>query len=74
MPVAAVELAAGTTATVDDILSWAQDRIAAYRCPRRVILVDAIPVTFALKPRRREVRARLLGMQVSLGPERRVAS
>jgi long-chain acyl-CoA synthetase len=74
MPVAAVELTPDATATVDEILSWARDRIAAYRCPRQIVVVDGIPVTFALKPRRREVREQLLRMHVSLGPERRVAS
>ncbi len=64
MPVAAVELVPGGTATAADLFAWAAERIAAYRCPREIVIVDAIPLTFALKPRRRDVRDRLIAMGV----------
>jgi acyl-CoA synthetase (AMP-forming)/AMP-acid ligase II len=68
MPVAAVELGPGAAATAEDILSWARAHIAAYRCPRQVVIVDAIPVTFALKPRRGQVREQLLHMGLKIEP------
>jgi len=68
MPVAAVELEPGSSATAKDVSEWAVQRIAAYRCPREVIVVDAIPVTFALKPRRGQVREQLLQMGVKVTP------
>jgi acyl-CoA synthetase (AMP-forming)/AMP-acid ligase II len=74
MPVAAVELVPGSTATAEDILLWGIDNIAAYRRPREVVIVDAIPLTFALKPRRREVREQLLEKGVTVPSGRRAAS
>jgi long-chain acyl-CoA synthetase len=62
IPVAAVVLAAGAAATAEEILAWAREHIAAYRCPRQIVIVDGIPLTFALKPRRRDVREQLAGM------------
>jgi hypothetical protein len=38
------------------------------------VVVDAIPITFAFKPRRREVRERLLQMGVKVESKRRAAS
>jgi acyl-CoA synthetase (AMP-forming)/AMP-acid ligase II len=74
MPVAAVELVPGSTATAQDLFAWAAERVAAYRCPREIVIVDAIPLTFALKPRRREVRERLIGMGVRVESRRAAAS
>ena len=74
MPVAAVELEPGSAATAQELFSWALERIAAYRCPREVVVVDAIPITFAFKPRRREVRERLVQMGIKVESKRRVAS
>jgi long-chain acyl-CoA synthetase len=70
MPVAAVELVPGGTATAADLFAWAAERIAAYRCPREIVIVDAIPLTFALKPRRRDVRDRLVAMGVRVSSRR----
>lgn len=74
MPVAAVELAPGSEATAQEIFTWALEHIAAYRCPREIVVVDAIPVTFALKPRRREVREQLVQMGVKAEGRRSAAS
>lgn len=68
MPVAVVELEPGSSATAKEVSEWAVQHIAAYRCPREVIVVDAIPVTFALKPRRGQVREQLLQMGVRVTP------
>lgn len=59
-PFAAVKLRDGATATPDEILAWARERIAPYKCPRALVPVDQIPYTFSLKAKRMEVRERLL--------------
>jgi acyl-CoA synthetase (AMP-forming)/AMP-acid ligase II len=61
-PFSAVMLRDGATATPATILDWARERIAPYKCPRRIFIVDEIPFTFSLKPKRLEVRDRLIGM------------
>ncbi|HJT38534.1 MAG TPA: class I adenylate-forming enzyme family protein [Actinomycetota bacterium] len=59
-PFAAVQLRAGATATSDEILAWARERIAPYKCPRGIVVMQDMPFTFSMKPKRREVRERLL--------------
>jgi fatty-acyl-CoA synthase len=59
-PFAAVKLRAGATTTAADILAWARDRIAPYKCPRAIVVMDDMPFTMSMKPKRREVRDRLL--------------
>ncbi len=61
-PMAAVVLRTGSTATAAELLDWARQRIAPYKCPRRIFLVDAIPFTFSMKPKRLEVRDRVIAM------------
>jgi acyl-CoA synthetase (AMP-forming)/AMP-acid ligase II len=61
-PMAAVVLRPGAGATAEEILEWARARIAPYKCPRRIIVVDQIPFTFSLKPKRLEVRDRILAI------------
>jgi acyl-CoA synthetase (AMP-forming)/AMP-acid ligase II len=61
-PMAAVVLRAGAAATPNDILDWARQRIAPYKCPRRIVFIDQIPFTFSMKPKRLEVRDRLIAM------------
>ncbi|HEV8207515.1 MAG TPA: class I adenylate-forming enzyme family protein [Acidimicrobiia bacterium] len=61
-PMAAVVLRDGATATTDEILEWARERIAPYKCPRRLFVLDEIPFTFSMKPKRLEVRERIVGM------------
>jgi long-chain acyl-CoA synthetase len=61
-PFAAVMLRDGSAATASTILDWARERIAPYKCPRRIFIVDDIPFTFSLKPKRLEVRDRLIAM------------
>ena len=43
-----------------DILGWAQQRIAPYKCPRRVFVMPDLPFTFSIKPKRFEVRERIV--------------
>jgi long-chain acyl-CoA synthetase len=61
-PFSAVALRAGSTATPASVLDWARERIAPYKCPRRIFIVDAIPFTFSMKPKRLEVRDRVIAM------------
>jgi len=59
-PFAAVQLRPGASATSDDILAWARERIAPYKCPRGIVVISDMPFTFSMKPKRREVRERLI--------------
>jgi fatty-acyl-CoA synthase len=43
-PCAFVELKPGMAATVEDIVAWCRQHLAAYKCPRHVIFTD-IPKT-----------------------------
>ena len=56
MPVAVVKLREGEAATEEDLQAWCDERIAAYKRPRRYLFVDSIPMTFSLKPLRRDLR------------------
>ncbi len=58
IPVAGVVLHPGQTVTREELLAWARERIAPYRCPRRIEFLDSIPESFAMKPLRRLVRER----------------
>src|SRR5208282_4322228 len=40
VPVAAVELRAGSAAGEGDLLEWCRQRLAAYKAPRRIWLVE----------------------------------
>jgi long-chain acyl-CoA synthetase len=60
LPVAVVVLRDGRKVTEREILAWAKTRVARYRCPRRILIRDAIPLNQAMKPLRRQVRADLL--------------
>lgn len=64
LPVAAVILRSGSSVTEDDLLAWTDGKIAAYRRPRRIVAVDAIPENFAMKPLRRHVKNQLIEMGV----------
>jgi long-chain acyl-CoA synthetase len=53
---AAVALKPGASATPDELRSFVRDRVAAYKYPRKVWLVDALPKGPTGKILRREVR------------------
>jgi len=53
---AAVALKPGASATPDELRSFARDRVAAYKYPRQVWLVDALPKGPTGKILRREVQ------------------
>ena len=52
---AAVALKPGASATTDELRGFARDRVAAYKYPRHVWLVDALPKGPTGKILRREV-------------------
>ncbi|WP_299441395.1 long-chain fatty acid--CoA ligase [uncultured Phycicoccus sp.] len=54
---AAVALREGSTTTPEDIIAFAKERIAAYKYPRRVWLVESLPKGPTGKILRREVHA-----------------
>jgi long-chain acyl-CoA synthetase len=53
---AAVALKPGASATPEELRSWVRDRVAAYKYPRHVWLVDALPTGPTGKILRREVK------------------
>jgi acyl-CoA synthetase (AMP-forming)/AMP-acid ligase II len=59
-PMSAVMLRTGATTTGDDVLAWAREQIAPYKCPRRVFVMPDLPFTFSVKPKRYEVRERIV--------------
>ena len=64
MPVACIKLNDGDQASEEEIQIWADERIGAYKRPRRYLFQDTIPMTFSMKPLRkdlREVAIRTLG-------------
>ncbi|HSQ68316.1 MAG TPA: AMP-binding protein [Polyangiaceae bacterium] len=65
IPIAAVVLRPGETISKEELLAWARERIAPYRCPRGVEFLPSIPHGFAMKPLRRLVRERLAEMGAS---------
>lgn len=68
-PYAAIVLRSGATMSGDEILSWARERIAPYKCPRRIFVLDALPFTISLKPKRREVIEQLSKLLAHESPE-----
>jgi acyl-CoA synthetase (AMP-forming)/AMP-acid ligase II len=58
-PMSAVMLRHGATVGPEEILEWARERIAPYKCPRRVFSMPDLPFTFSIKPKRFEVRERI---------------
>jgi fatty-acyl-CoA synthase len=58
--VACVVLKPGATATVEELLSFMQSRLARYKVPKRVVFLDSLPISGAGKILKRELRARFL--------------
>jgi long-chain acyl-CoA synthetase len=57
--VAFVSLRAGATLEAEELVEWSRERIGGYKYPRRVNIVDAIPLTPVGKVDRKALRARL---------------
>jgi HIP---CoA ligase len=56
-----VVLRAGSAATGDDVIAWSRDQMANYKAPRRVEIVDALPLNATGKVIKDELRARVSG-------------
>ncbi len=56
---AAVSLKQGAEATEEELISHCRQKIAGYKCPKRVVLMDAIPTSAIGKVLRRQVREAL---------------
>ncbi|MFJ7128740.1 class I adenylate-forming enzyme family protein [Streptomyces sp. NPDC098101] len=54
--VAYVSLKTGADATRDELIAFSRDRLAAYKCPRRIHFVAELPKTQSGKIRRAELR------------------
>jgi long-chain acyl-CoA synthetase len=52
---AVVALKPGGTATAEDLVEYAKHRVAAYKYPRHVVLVDALPKGATGKILKREI-------------------
>jgi long-chain acyl-CoA synthetase len=55
--VAVVAIRPGATVTGADIVAWASDRLAKYKYPREVRVLDAVPLTSVGKTDRKAVRS-----------------
>ena len=53
-----VSMKANASATSEDIIAFVKERIAAYKYPRSVVILDEIPKTVSGKILRRELRTR----------------
>jgi acyl-CoA synthetase (AMP-forming)/AMP-acid ligase II len=54
---AVVSLEPGTTATADELVGWCRERLAHYKCPKSVDLVEALPRNPTGKILKRDLRA-----------------
>ncbi|MBO0872240.1 MAG: benzoate-CoA ligase family protein [Pseudonocardia sp.] len=68
-PVAAVVVRPGATVREDELVEFCRAGLAAFKRPRRVIVVDSLPKTATGKLQRYRVRANLAEMGVELGAE-----
>jgi acyl-CoA synthetase (AMP-forming)/AMP-acid ligase II len=50
--------AAGTTPDPDEVIAWARERLANFKVPRRVVVVDALPLNASGKVLKFELRER----------------
>ena len=55
IPVAVIVPRPGQKVSEEAFLDWAKERMAAYKCPRKVIITDEIPMTFSFKANRAEL-------------------
>ena len=56
VPIAFIQLRPGETATEDELLEWCRERIARYKAPREVRIIEEMPLTMTLKVLKRELR------------------
>jgi HIP---CoA ligase len=61
--VAFVVPATGTTVDVDELVGWCRAHMANYKAPRRIEVVDALPLNAAGKVLKYDLRARAFSAQ-----------
>jgi acyl-CoA synthetase (AMP-forming)/AMP-acid ligase II len=59
-PGAAVELHAGSLVSEDDLLDWCRERLAPYKAPRRIWILEALPQNHTGKVLRRVLREQFM--------------
>jgi long-chain acyl-CoA synthetase len=59
-PAAAVVAKPGANITPEELLDWAREHIAPYKCPRQIFFVDGLPLSTAMKVKRGEVKEMLM--------------
>ena len=57
--VAVIQPKAGSRTTEDEFIAYCRDKVSAYKAPRRVMLVDSLPLSPIGKVLKRELRTRL---------------
>ena len=60
VPAAFVAFHPGASATEEELVAWVQERLARFKAPRRIVVLDALPVGGTGKVSKAELRARLL--------------
>ena len=63
VPVALVVLKPGAQATEGDIVDFARERLAHYKCPKQIVFIDALPRTANGKIQKNVIRERFWGSQ-----------
>jgi fatty-acyl-CoA synthase len=64
--VAVVVPAEGAASDADELIGYTRERIAHFKCPRRVEFVDELPRTATGKVLKRELRQQLVGSEASV--------
>jgi long-chain acyl-CoA synthetase len=57
--VAFLQLAPGATPTLDELMAYAREHLGAYKYPREIRVVDALPLTSVMKLDRKALRSQL---------------
>ncbi len=60
VPVAFVQLNAGETLTEEELLEWCKEHIGGYKRPRRIKIVEEMPLTMTMKVLKRELRKQVI--------------
>jgi long-chain acyl-CoA synthetase len=56
LPVAVIVPRPGAEVKPEEIMAWVREHMAHYKCPRKVVVVNELPMTFSFKPKRAELR------------------
>ena len=59
VPAAFVAFHPGASATEDELVAWVQERLARFKAPKRIVVLDALPIGGTGKVSKVDLRARL---------------